>query len=202
MDTETAKTSKNNEKIKAIRNLHAQQRRTVALCPSEYRSNATEAIVEWVNSWDTALDVACCWHAAKHIRNQQRGNSETWFQNQLTTYFKAVLAVVYKNIPDRKRPTIARFITLEHTDGVGWHAHGLLSKPAHMSLEEFSKVLREAWGKQMEHCEHDALGGRIFWCEERSSGYLSYILKSASEKDGLRFGELKGLIDLKNTRRP
>lgn len=202
MITETAETGKNDSKLQRIRSLNAQRKRTVALSPFEYRQNATEATVDWINGWDVELDVACCWHAATAVRNQQGGNSDAWLQKELATYFRSILAAVYGDIPERKRPNLPRFITLEHTAGVGWHAHGLIARPSHLSLEQFSAVLRDVWQQQMGDCENDVLGERIFWCEQRDSGYLRYILKSVNDKDGLRYGELRGLIDWRNTRRP
>lgn len=199
---ELAETQKNASLIQRIRELRRTEKRTINLSPNEYRRNAIEAVAEWVEGWNADLNVACCWHASSDVRNEQRGHSDAWLQGQLSIYFKSLLALLYKDIPVRKRPELARLITLEHTDGVGWHAHGLLSKPSHLSFEQFSEVLRATWKNQIGIGEADLLGDRAFWCEELQAGYLRYILKSACDKDGLRYGELKGTVDLKNTRRP
>lgn len=202
MALEAAKTGKNGEIIQRVEKLRFEQKRTVALGSTEYREKARQATVDWVNGWDAELDLACCWHASDYLRDQQGGRDERWLQQQLSAYFNKLVKSVFAHLPVRLRPNIARIVTLEHTDGVGWHAHGMVATPAHMKSEDFAALLRELWIEQMAGCHLGSMGERIFWCERSSSGYLPYILKSASDKDGLRHGELKGLIDLHNTRRP
>lgn len=202
MALEVAKIEKNVEIKQRIENLRLEQQRTVALGSKEYRERAKKATVDWVNDWDTELDLACCWHASDFLRDHQGGRDEAWLQRQLSAYFNKLVKRVFSHLPVRMRPHIARIVTLEHTDGVGWHAHGMVATPPHMKSQDFAALLRELWIEQMAGGHFGSMGERIFWCERSSTGYLPYILKSATDKSGLRHGELKGLIDLHNTRRP
>jgi hypothetical protein len=199
---ETRKTEKNNEIKQRIEKLRLEQKRTVALGSKEYREKSKQAAIDWVGDWDVELDLACCWHASDFLRDQQGGRDETWLQRQLSTYFNKLIKRVHDHMPVKMRPNIARLITLEHTDGVGWHAHGVVATPGHMTSDEFSLILRDLWIEQMGGCHFAPMGKRIFWCEQSGSGYLPYMLKSATDKNGHRYGELKGLIDVHNTRRP
>lgn len=202
MAPEASKIEKNAEVKQRIEKLHLEDKRTVALGSKEYRETARQSAIDWVNDWDVKLNLACCWHASDFLRDQQGGRDETWLQRHLSTYFNKLVMRVYGHMPVRLRPNIARLITLEHADGVGWHAHGLVATPAHMTSNEFSMILHELWIEQMGNCHFGSFGKRIFWCEQSGSGYLPYILKSATEKNGHRHGELKGLLDVHNTRRP
>jgi len=168
----------------------------------EHRAQAQRAWVDWMIGLDANFDLACCWHASQYLRIEQWGWDEQWLKRHLSAYFNKVSKRVFSNVPVKQRSNIARFITLEHADGVGWHAHGVLSKPKHVTEEEFIEIMRSLWIDQMGGYRVGRLRDRLFDCKQIEGNYQQYALKSATDKDEHLNRVLRGTWDEHNTRRP
>ena len=177
-------------------------RRTIGLSRREWRQTAVQATVDWINSWEADWDLACCWHAAEHMRDEQAGWGADWLQRHLSAFFNKLQQHVFKHIEPSQRPNIARFITLEYKSTVGWHAHGIMATPAHMTRDEFIQVMRELWIKHIGKGCSQEFQDRLFWCEEIRGAYKHYALKSAIQRHDDFQSKQNAFIDLNNSYRP
>ena len=187
---------------KLIEEISINQKRTIGLSRKDWKEAATQATVDWINSWEANWDLACCWHAGATLRNEQQGWTADWLQRQLSAYFNKLQKQVFKNMSKADRPKIARFITLEYTDNVGWHAHGIMATPDHMRKDEFSEILRDLWISHIGAGCCQKFKQRLFWCDEIRGAYKHYALKSAIQRHDDNQKMQKAIIDLGNTYRP
>ena len=182
--------------------IRANHGRTIGLSRQEWKRTALQATVDWINSWNANWDLACCWHAGAPLRGAQEGWSADWLQRQLSAYFNKVRKEVFKDITKADRPNIARFITLEYTASVGWHAHGIMATPEHMAQDAFRQLLKTLWISHVGEGVSDDFQERLFWCDEIRGAYKHYALKSAIEWHGDNQTIKTAFIDDKNTYRP
>ena len=165
-------------------------------------SPKTRQKVAWDNwLYTTGYDwrVACCWHVPQSMRNEQSGHSKEWLARQLSAYFNTLDKRIYKKIPVSKRPRLPRFIVLERSAGVGWHAHGLMENPPHLSRDELTALLADTWENRVGRYCDGIFDRHLFWCEQRDRNYAQYSIKSAIELEGYNVDGVNGYIDLKNT---
>lgn len=191
------------EKIKEVlERIQLNARRTIGLAHNEMRERSRQAVVDWMNSWEADWDLACCWHVSDQLRREQRGYDEVWLQRHLSAYFKKLIIRVFSHMPTKKRPHIARFIALEYSENVGWHAHGVMATPAHMARDEFIAAMRELW---LEHAGWNCAENfkqHMCWFEPITGNYQHYTLKQAINLHDDAQQKFRGFIDLENTRRP
>lgn len=187
---------------KLIEEIRLNEKRTIGLSRKDWKVAAVQATVDWINSWEANWDLACCWHAGAPLRDTQEGWSADWLQRQLSAYFNKLNKQVFKDIKKKERPNIARFITIEYTASVGWHAHGILATPEHMSQDAFRQVMRDLWISHIGAGCCDKFKHRLFWCDEIRGAYKHYALKSAIERHDDNQKRQKAIIDLGNTYRP
>ena len=153
----------------------------------------------WLYSTGYDWRVACCWHVPQSMRNEQSGHSKEWLERQMSAYLNTLDKQIYAHIPVSKRPRLPRFIVLERSAGVGWHAHGLMENPPHLTRDEFTVLLSQVWEKRVSNYCDDIFDQRLFWCEERDRDYAKYSIKNAIELEGYNVDGVNGYIDLKNT---
>ena len=166
------------------------------------RSPKTRQKVAWDNwLYTTGYDwrVACCWHVPQSMRNEQSGHSKEWLERQMSAYLNTLDKQIYAHIPVSKRPRLPRFIVLERSAGVGWHAHGLMENPPHLSRHELTALLADTWENRVGRYCDGIFDQRLFWCEERDRDYAKYSIKSAIELEGYNVDGVNGYIDLRNT---
>ena len=166
------------------------------------RSPKTRQKVAWDNwLYTTGYDwrVACCWHVPQNMRNEQSGHSKEWLERQMSAYLNTLEKQIYAHIPVSKRPRLPRFIVLERSAGVGWHAHGLMENPPHLSRHELTALLADTWENRVGRYCDGIFDQRLFWCEERDRDYAKYSIKSAIELEGYNVDGVNGYIDLRNT---
>lgn len=166
------------------------------------RSPKARQKVAWDNwLYTTGYDwrVACCWHVPQSMRNEQSGHSKEWLERQMSAYLNTLDKQIYAHIPVSKRPRLPRFIVLERSAGVGWHAHGLMENPPHLSRHELTALLADTWENRVGRYCDGIFDQRLFWCEERDRDYAKYSIKSAIELEGYNVDGVNGYIDLRNT---
>ena len=185
-----------------IKDIGLNARRMSGLSRSQRRHKSKQAVVDWVNSWDAEWDLACCWHAGENMRDVQAGWGADWLQRHLSAYFNKLHQHVFSRVPHNQRPQLPRFITLEYSHRVGWHAHGIMATPSHMTREQFSAVLRKQWLKHAGWGCAEEFKERMFWAEPIKGAYTHYALKSAINLHDDAQQYFRGFIDLHNTHRP
>lgn len=188
---------KQNEELD-IRQLDRELNRYLIGIP-DMRLRHRHAISHWASNMGHNWDIACSWHAPQRMRIEQRGYSAEWLQRQLGASFNAMRKSVFPHLPRNQRPVIPRFITLEFSEGVGWHAHGLVETPTHLTTNSMIDLMHEAWVGHVGRFATGKFAQRLFWGEKRTGGYVGYTAKNAMELPHFNRDGERGSIDLVNT---
>ena len=176
-------------------------RKGMAFHPSKRRLEQKEAVINWVEGWESNFDLDVCFHVPKEMRVIQNGNGHEWLQKQLSAYFNIVEKELFKSIPVRQRQKLSRFIVLEHANSVGWHAHALIATPDNCKQAQVCDVMRDIWERRVGQYCKDEFRQRLFWIRKSEFGYLNYCLKYVIENNDNANAVNKGIIDLENTSR-
>jgi hypothetical protein len=149
---------------------------------------------EWVKATGIAWDIAACWHLPICDMAGDVEHVEMAVGRKLRRYFNQLDRRIFK--ADHKLGfRVKRFITLEHAKSVGWHVHGFLATPEHMSQKQLIEDVKQVW---LDCVQYDKIGlplSRLTWCEPITSHYPQYTTKHS-------FGPLqnaKGAMDIQNT---
>ena len=159
-----------------------------------HRQTAKRAALRWINAGASQWDLAVSWHVPQAMRIDQNGWDDHWLSMQLHHYLNKVDRRLFHAACRNRNVRLPRFITLERTDTVGWHAHGLISTPAGMDQSDVAQTLAQQWHHHTRAYPAGKFDGHLFWCEPNEGHQASYILKNAIEpKDAY-----SGIIDARN----
>lgn len=174
-------------------------KRLLLISSEKHRHQA--AIAEWIDNMGENWDIACCWHVPEAMRVAQGGYDAEWLSRQLGAYLNKLRNRIYRHLPRSQRPLLPRFITIEWSEGAGWHAHGLISTPSHLTAEEMMEAAQEVWMQHVGSFARGRFAKRLVWTERREGRYASYMSKQAMELRDYNWNGSKGFIDLANTAR-
>lgn len=155
-----------------------------------------------VSAQPRTFDIAACWHVPKRLRSAEIGrfggadetSQQSWLQGHLRHYFNRLDRAFLKSAYRRKAVRIPRFVTLEFSEDVGWHAHGLLSTPAGVNQTEFVKRTSWLWLRYLGEYAETSFANYLVWVEPAENKYLGYITKKLDHS-----GSHAGVVDLVNT---
>jgi hypothetical protein len=88
---------------------------------------------------------------------------------------------VFKSAHRKHGQRVLRFVTLEHTDEVGWHAHVLLTTPPNWHASDVSLLLQRLWLKQLRKFISPRFEDRLYWAEPVTGNYLWYATKQIGD---------------------
>lgn len=167
---------------------------------SEYleKKAVKEAWNSWVDEWGH-WDTACCWHVPDALRSTKDGWGKSWLETRMKNYFDAVDRRTFRGTPLKHRAKVKRYITLEHSDGVGWHAHGLVETPEHMQVDEFRELLAETWTGYLAKWTNPKFANRLVYLQDVRGGYTAYSAKKAIHVHETSEHLVQGEIDLNNS---
>lgn len=156
-----------------------------------------------VASRSPTFDVAACWQVPKRLRSAEIGrvanadesSHQSWLQGHLRHYFNRLDRAVLKSAYRNKAIRIPRFVTLEYTDEVGWHAHGLLSTPAGVDQAKFVQRTSWLWLRYLGQYAETSFADYLVWSKPTSGNYLGYITKTLDHSGSTQ----AGVVDLVNT---
>jgi hypothetical protein len=168
---------------------------------SNMRLRHRYAIADWIENMGEKWDIACCWHVPEAMRMPQNEHGAESLSKQLAVYFNKMRKRTFSHLPRSQRPVLPRFITLEWTDGVGWHAHGLISTPSHLTIEQMMEITQDEWMGHVGRFASGRFSKRLVWTEPREGRYASYIAKQSMQLPNYNWDGGKGFIDLNNTAR-
>lgn len=188
------KTTKHkDQKLKSIR---------AALQRKEARDNLNKPVetqlMQWVNAgpkWSIALTL----HTPLKLRYDHQGHDELWLEQQVSVLFNILSKVIFADIPKKKRPMLRRLITLEKDIYVGWHAHGVISTPAHIDDEILIDAIKAIWTCLMAPHARPEFKDRLAWCEPINGNYQQYCVKAALSAQSRNPAGQFGTISLRNT---
>lgn len=178
------------------------RRMRLALDRQEKRDQMKKPVVRQVEDW---LSKSANWsigfslHAADGLRREQQGYDHYWMEAQISTLFNTLSKVIYQDIPVRQRPKLRRIVALEDSTDVGWHAHGVIQTPGHISDDMLIEALKNIWHGRMDDYCRAYFRDRLVWCEPIKGNYLNYSLKNALENSFANQDNKAGMISLRNT---
>lgn len=174
----------------------------MALERQERRDQLGQAPAKILKDWmlkQRKWDVAFSLHAADGLRAQQVGYEHYWMDNQVSTFFSLLSKVVYQHIPAKKRPKMRRLVTLEYCANVGWHAHGVIETPDHLTDQCLIEAMNEIWHGRMDDYCRAYFRDQLIWCEPIRSQYPRYSIKDSMDNATYNKDNSVGMISLRNT---
>lgn len=154
-----------------------------------------QAAISWIDQPQYSWDVAACWHVPLTLQRQ----AAKWDDEALKRYFRQYLNQldrrVYRSQHKRRGQRVRRFITIEHSDTAGWHVHGTLATPQHMTREQFIELLQSLWMAENRDHHTGFSRERLFWAAPLQARYIGYSLKTSYRQHEAE----RGYIDLDNT---
>lgn len=142
-------------------------------------SNERQAILDWAakHPWNIAAVLTMPKSLMTLLNQTCVRSDETTLSRQLMRCFNKLDRKIFRNAHTRRGVRVPRFITLEKTDGIGWHANVLMRQPKHMTGSALALLLQRIW---LEHLVGFNAGGfnkHLFWADYRKDDFLDYSLK-------------------------
>jgi hypothetical protein len=135
---------------------------------------------EWLDQ--VPWNVGASFHLPKKLMarlNQTcRRADEISLSEELTHCFNQLDRKIFGNAHRKRGVRVLRFVALERTIDVGWHAHAVLRAPDQLSDEELISLLRRIWIDQYDDFSSIAFGQRLFWAEPITGAYDFYSTKN------------------------
>lgn len=134
--------------------------------------------VQWLNSQPFAFDVAVCLHLPNAFRAEQRRWDERSLQIKLRRFFSRLDSQVLKAAHRHRKKRVPRFVVLEHSASVGWHAHAVLSSAtSKMTAEQLCMAVKLVWLQELGQHANNGFVTRLAWAEPLRDSYDHYITK-------------------------
>lgn len=153
------------------------------------------AQTEWLKERSKYWNICAALHVPNAMRKHYFGYDEHWLAKELTRYFNKVDRHIYKAAHKNRGMRLQRIITLEYSENVGWHAHGIFDCAEGYNEDETIEILKRYWQKQTERFAIQKFEQRLDYFEYDRGNYIDYILKN------VRLNEegAVGILDTKNT---
>jgi hypothetical protein len=135
--------------------------------------------VDWINSQPYEFDLAVAWHLPNSFKAAYHAYDHLALSSNLRHYFNCLDTSVFKTAYKRKNIRLPRAIVLEHSDQVGWHAHGLISShSSKLSRDALMELLKSKWHKHLGKHGKDNFSRYLTWVEPSDGFYAGYIAKN------------------------
>jgi len=154
-----------------------------------------QALQQWGGAPKLKWDISVTWHVPNSLRERNNGWDDRWHECEMRKYFNAVDRRIYKAAHKNRGQRVLRWMVMERAGGVGWHSHGLLQTPLHMSHEAFIDELKSLWLKHCGMKNDERFKSRLFEAKLIESNFLGYTIKGI-------FGlneDADGVLDAHNT---
>jgi hypothetical protein len=154
----------------------------------------------WRNQTGIDFNIGCTWHVPNAMRYHQQGYDDIWLSKTLNCYLNKVDRHLFKAAHRNRGVRLPRFIFLEHTAGVGWHAHGYLAQAPKLTAEATIQALQAHWLKHCKNYKTQAFENRLFHAVEIDAGFNFYAAKQAfsGSDTGTQSGTFSGKMDINN----
>ena len=162
------------------------------------RVSNTTALCDWVQNAGVKWDVCATLHVPEAKRKAAQGWTADWLSGELRHYFNQLDRDIFKSAHRNHGARVYRFITLENSDGVGWHAHAMLRTPASIQQAAFISLADQLWQAQQARYASAHFQSRLSLIEPLRGNFAYYMIKSVH--DGA--DNSKGVLDLRNIHLP
>lgn len=153
---------------------------------------------DWIKNAGVKWDVCATLHVAEANRKVAQGWTADWLSNELRYYFNRLDRRIFKSAHRYHGARVNRFVTLENSEGVGWHAHALLRTPAGIQQAAFIALADQLWQEQQARYAAAHFQPRLSLIEPLSGKFSYYMVKSVHDGSNLN----KGVLDLANIHLP
>jgi hypothetical protein len=138
-----------------------------------------EAVRQWVvgNGADLAASFLLPRALIARLNSTQIRADEIALSKQLTHCFNQLDRQVYKSAHRYHDVRVPRFVALERTDEIGWHAHVLIATPAHLKPSTLSDMVQRLWLRQLREFISPRFADKLYWAEHITGNYLEYSTK-------------------------
>lgn len=158
----------------------------------------TTALCDWVKPYRKRLDICANLHVPNAMRVAEKGWTSAWLSNHIRTYLKNLDRRVLKAASRNRGARIVRWVALEHSENVGWHAHIAFETPTGLDKREFIKLADFLWRKHIERYTNPRFTRHLSLIEPITGNFFFYTIKSVHDEDDFD----KGVLDLDNIHLP
>ena len=160
--------------------------------------SANTVLSDWVQNTGVKWDVCATLHVPEAKRKAAQGWTADWLSDELRHYFNQLDRRVFKSAHRNHGARVYRWVTLENSDGVGWHAHALLRTPVGMQQAAFISLTDQLWRAQLARYAAAYFQSRLSVIEPLRGNFAYYMIKSVH--DGA--DDSRGVLDLRNIHLP
>jgi hypothetical protein len=154
-----------------------------------------QSIKQWGNAPQFQWDICATWHIPNALREKHGGWDDRWHECKMRKYFNAVDRRIYKAAHKNRGQRVSRWMVMERAGGVGWHSHGLLQTPAHMTHEAFIDELCGLWHRHCGIKNASRFQSYLFEAELVKADFLGYTIKGLSKLNE----NANGVLDTHNS---
>lgn len=158
----------------------------------------TTALCDWVKPYRKTLTVCATLHVPSAMRVVQKGWTAEWLSKQLTAYLKNLDRHVLKAASRNHGERIVRWVTLEHSSTVGWHAHIAFEPPAGLDQSTFIKTADLLWRKHVGQYANARFNKHLSLVEPVTGNFFFYSIKNVYDQEDFS----RGVLDLPNIHLP
>ncbi len=162
------------------------------------RVSTTTALCDWVKQKNIVWDVCATLHVPEAMRVVERGWTADWLSSLLSRYFNQLDRRIFKAAHRNREVRLHRWVTLEHSDGVGWHAHVLLQTPTIIDQAALITLAGDIWHRRYAQYATAQFKSRLCVVEAVNGNFFYYANKSAHDTSD----HSKGILDLRNIHLP
>jgi hypothetical protein len=156
--------------------------------------SANTVLADWAQNTGVKWDICATLHVAEAKRKAAQGWTADWLSAELRHYFNRLDRHIFKSAHRRHGARFNRLITLELSEGVGWHAHALLQTPEGMQQTAFISLADQLWQAQQGRYAAAHFQSRLSVIEPLHGNFAYYMIKSVH--DGA--DNSRGVLDLRN----
>lgn len=157
-----------------------------------------EAYVSWAKQYGDTLDVCATLHVPVAMKVVENGWTSEWLSKQLRRYFNCLDRHVFKAANRNRGIRHYRWVALEYSDNVGWHAHVAISTPPSHTQVQFIDLAKSVWLQQIERYVNPKFKLHLAVIEPIEGEFFRYSVKSI--RDTLE--NSRGILDLDNIHLP
>jgi len=160
--------------------------------------SANTVLSDWIKNTGVKWDVCATLHVPEAKRKAAQGWTADWLSDELRHYFNKLDRRIFKSAHRYHGARVNRFITLENSEGVGWHAHALLRTAVGMQQAAFISLADQLWHAQQERYATACFQSRLSAIEPLHGNFAYYMIKSVHGGSD----NSEGVLDLRNIHLP
>lgn len=136
----------------------------------EFQSWGAAKLIDW--------DLCLTLNVPNRLRTIEGGWDDRWLERELIKYFRDVDRSIFGRARQRKGYGVLRWIVLEWSPGVDWHAHILVRTPDQLTQDAYLQLLKEKWHKRRDRFCTEDFKPFLFHAQVRKGDFFYYTIKN------------------------